>query len=186
MTWVFGYGSLLWRPGFPYREKRPALLRNYHRAFCRLSFRHRGTPEAPGMVVGLRPGGQCRGFAYLLSREPGAEERVLAYLDEREGPGYRRLKLPLELGNGDKSDRGEAWVYLPVPTHPSHAPDLPRSRMVALIATGVGESGTARAYLGDLIAHLAAMDVREPELEEMLRAVEGYGSSQARSPAIPK
>ena len=181
MRWIFGYGSLMWRPGFAFRDRRPALLTGYHRAFCRLSFRHRGTPEAPGMVVGLMPGGSCRGIAYLP--EPGGEADTLAYLDEREGPGYRRLSLAVEVAaevavdekNGAAPASQPAWVYVPEPSHPSHAPSLPRERMVELIATGVGESGTARAYLRDLIAHLAGMGVRDPDLEAMLAAVERFG-----------
>ena len=167
MSWIFGYGSLMWRPGFAFRDRRPALLTGYHRAFCRLSFRHRGTPEAPGMVVGLMPGGSCRGIAYLP--EPGGEAEALAYLDEREGPGYRRLSLAVEMAvkveNGAAPTSQPAWVYVPEPSHPSHAPSLPRRRMVELIATGVGQSGTAHTYLRDLIAHLAGMGVRDPDLE---------------------
>ena len=132
------------------------------------------------MVVGLMPGGSCRGIAYLP--EPGGEGEALAYLDEREGPGYRRRSLAVELA-GEGAVMVEiraapasqpAWVYVPEPSHPSYAPSLPRERIVELIATGVGESGTARAYLRDLIAHLAGMGVQDPDLEAMLAAVDGF------------
>lgn len=170
--WVFGYGSLMWRPDFSYAEKSPALLTGYHRAFCRLSLRHRGTPERPGMVVGLSPGGNCRGIAYLLDRETMAE--VLATLDDREGAGYRRCAMPLEVGHPGPSRQVEAWAYLPDPEHPTHQPGLPRERMVELIATGRGISGTAVDYLRDLIQGLEALGAGEPALREMLAAVEHY------------
>ena len=192
MNWIFGYGSLMWRPGFAFRDRRPALLTGYHRAFCRLSFRHRGTPEAPGMVVGLMPGGSCRGIAYLP--EPGGEGEALAYLDEREGPGYRRRSLAvemvveeaMEIKNGAATASQPAWVYVPEPSHSSYAPSLPRERIVGLIATGVGESGTARAYLRDLIAHLAGIGVHDPDLEAMLAAVGEFrkGAEGEVRPAI--
>ena len=65
--WVFAYGSLTWDPGFPFEEARPALLRGYHRAFCLYSTHYRGTPERPGLVLGLDRGGACRGIAYRIA-----------------------------------------------------------------------------------------------------------------------
>lgn len=170
MTWVFGYGSLMWRPGFPFRERLRATLNGYTRAFCRLSFRHRGTPSAPGMVVGLAPGGQCRGVAYAIAPEDASA--VLAYLDEREGTGYGRHAMPLALGNGEASREVTAWVYLPAPSHPTYAPGLPEARIVELIAAGVGESGTARDYLRELIAELTRLEVDDPALRAILEQVE--------------
>ncbi len=183
MSWVFGYGSLMWRPGFSHVERRPALLRGHSRAFCRLSFRHRGTPEAPGMVVGLSPGGSCLGVAYRFARE--AETEVLDYLDDREGAGYRRVALPITLDpspgrNGHNNERAgspteeepaESWVYLPEPGHPSYAPDLPEARVVELIATGEGKSGAAHDYLRDLIAELARLGLEDPALRTILQKV---------------
>ncbi len=84
-TRIFGYGSLLWNPGFAYEQKMPARLLGYRRAFCRLSIRHRGTPESPGMVAGLTPGGHCDGLVFVVSN--AEREQALAYLDEREGAG---------------------------------------------------------------------------------------------------
>jgi cation transport protein ChaC len=179
--WIFGYGSLMWRPGFAYAERRPALLSGHRRAFCRLSFRHRGTPERPGMVVGLVPGGDCRGMAFLP--QPGGMAQVLDYLDEREGAGYLRTCLPLTLLAAEGERTADAWVYLPNPAHSSYQPELPWARMVELIAHGSGESGQAVDYLRDLLHGLEALDAGEPWLRDMLRDVErrlnGAGTGRA-------
>lgn len=171
-AWIFGYGSLMWRPGFAFAQRRSALLTGYHRAFCRISWRHRGTPERPGMVLGLLPGGTCRGVAFLPAPDRGAA--VLAYLDEREGAGYRRVLLPLRLDGAPGPQPAQAWIYLPDADHPTYRADLPRERMVQLLATGVGESGAARDYLAELIGHLHALHAGDPALEELLRAVDAH------------
>src|SRR3954452_17936771 len=80
--WVFGYGSLMWRPGFPFLERQHGLLSGYHRALCVLSHVHRGTPERPGLVLGLDFGGACRGVAYRVGANKRAEG--IAYLRGRE------------------------------------------------------------------------------------------------------
>ena len=94
-VWIFGYGSLIWRPGFPYRHRQPSVLEGWHRAFCRYSFHHRGTPDHPGLVVGLRRGKSCVGMAYRIDTEHQRE--TLDYLDEREGTGYLRTEVTLRL-----------------------------------------------------------------------------------------
>ena len=170
MIWIFGYGSLMWRPGFPFVVKRPAYLPGFSRAFCRLSFRHRGSPQAPGMVLGLVPGAGCHGVAYGVA--PAERQAVLAYLDVREGAGYRRISVPITMKNGGGPETGEALTYLPEPSHPTHAPGLPEARMAELIASGVGESGTARDYLRDLLVQLNRLHVEEPGLSRLMQRVE--------------
>jgi len=168
--WIFGYGSLMWRPDFPFAERHPAVLRGYHRAFCRYSFHHRGTRAAPGMVLGLARGGACLGIAYRLRPEDLAG--ALAALDKREGPGYDRRLLPVALrGNGK---RPAAWVYVPDPTHDSYAHGLSRARAVELIGTGSGASGRAADYLRDVVAQLKLLDTPDPRLEAMLAEVEAF------------
>jgi len=181
MTWVFGYGSLMWRPGFAHRLRHPATLPGWRRAFCRLSFRHRGTETAPGMVVGLERGGVCRGYAYLV--EPDQEAQVLEYLDAREGAGYRRGQLPLEIDGGDGRFQDTAWVYVPEEDHPSYAPGLPRERIVELIATGRGQSGTAHNYLVALIGELERLNLSDPAMHALLASVEAY---KRKHGAVPR
>src|ERR1700710_3303101 len=80
--WVFGYGSLMWRPDFEFIEKVPARLVGEHRALCVYSFVHRGTPEKPGLVLGLDRGGACRGIAFRVAQNNRAA--TVGYLRERE------------------------------------------------------------------------------------------------------
>ena len=81
-VWIFGYGSLMWRPGFAFVERVVTRVHGYHRQFCVWSHRYRGSPRSPGLVLGLDRGGSCRGIAYRIAPDQAAE--VLAYLDERE------------------------------------------------------------------------------------------------------
>ena len=111
--YVFGYGSLIWKPGFPHDGTHPALLRGFHRRFCLWSRLYRGTPEAPGLVLGLDRGGACRGLAF---RVPGVEApEVLDYRQDRETPNndavYERRMLPVSLlDSGGRVVRGQAGL----------------------------------------------------------------------------
>lgn len=183
--WVFGYGSLIWRPGFSYRHRQPALLEGWHRAFCRYSFLHRGTPDRPGLVVGLRQGKSCVGMAYGIA--PEHKREALEYLDEREGEGYHRTEVTLRLleqngpGKGAANVGGHesvtAYTYVPNPGHPSYFGEEDSENLTRLVATGRGQSGTALDYLRDLIDHLKPMQVEEPELAAILQAAEKYKAS---------
>ena len=172
MTWVFGYGSLMWRPGFEFEEQCPALLSGFHRAFSRLSTRHRGTPEKPGMVVALEPGGNCRGMAYRVA--PSLFAGTLAYLDDREGEGYHRHEASVELNCAHGTTSVQAVTYLPVLEHHTHAPNLPEEKKVALIATGQGISGSSYDYLESLAAELKRLEIQEHNTEDMLVLVRNF------------
>ena len=165
---IFAYGSLLWNPGFDYEQKTPARLSGYHRAFCRLSVRHRGTPERPGMVVGLEPGGSCQGLVYRVAPDRLAD--VLVYLDEREGAGYRRRLVEVELEQGGHR---QVLTYLPETDHPTYAPALAEDRIVELLRDGVGKSGRARDYLKELVEQLRRLQIDEPAFERLWERVAG-------------
>jgi glutathione-specific gamma-glutamylcyclotransferase len=98
--WIFGYGSLMWRPDFAFIERQPARLTGYHRCFCITSTHHRGTAERPGLVLGLDRGGYCAGVAYRVAAED--EACVLAYLRKRElvNGVYREARSTVDLGDG--------------------------------------------------------------------------------------
>ncbi len=174
MTWVFGFGSLMWDAGFPFEERRGATLRGYQRVFCMESVRNRGTPENPGMMLGLIPGGECTGIAYRLA--PEGREAALAYLDEREGDGKanRRVMLPVRLAGEAGRALHNAWSYLPVVSSKNWVGKLPLAEMLPRFCAGPGRKGTCYEYLERLLGELAALGAREPGLEALKAAVDDY------------
>jgi cation transport protein ChaC len=192
--WVFGYGSLMWRPGFAFVERTPALLRGFHRALCVYSHHYRGTPDRPGLVLGLERGGSCRGVAFRVAAAEAAA--VLDYLDEREIPHavYHRRLVPIEVHadpawphggpahppvppvaarrhGGPAIRRVPAYTYVTRHDHAQYAGRLPIERCVALVIQGVGRSGTAHEYLENTVGHLEAMGFRVPWLNRLRRRV---------------
>jgi cation transport protein ChaC len=123
--WVFGYGSLMWRPGFPFVERKGAVLHGRRRAFCIYSVHHRGTYERPGLVLGLAPGGATRGAAYRVAEDAWPE--VYAYLREREQPTetYVEAWREVRLAGGE---RQQALVFLSDKGHRQWAGNLTLER----------------------------------------------------------
>ncbi|WP_328733603.1 gamma-glutamylcyclotransferase [Falsiroseomonas selenitidurans] len=165
--WVFGYGSLIWRPGFAHASRHPALLRGFHRRFCLWSHRYRGTPEAPGLVLGLDRGGACRGVAFRVPG--GAAAAVLQYLDDRELPDgaevvYHRRLLPVRLLDAPGAAPVMAVTYVANRLCRLYVRDLGPEAMAGAIARGVGQMGANRDYLLNTLGHLAAMGVRDAGL----------------------
>lgn len=167
--WVFGYGSLMWRPGFPYAERAAATLHGRRRAFCIYSVHHRGTYERPGLVLGLAPGGATRGMAYRVAEADWPE--VYAYLIEREQPTetYVEARRHVRLADGR---REEALVFLSDVHHPQWAGALSLERQAELIAGATGLSGRNVEYLRNLVQHLREEGVRDPAMENLLGLVE--------------
>ena len=166
--WVFGYGSLMWRPGFAYLERRHARLQGYHRALCVLSHHHRGTPERPGLVLGLDRGGSCHGVAF---RVEGVEaEATVAYLREREQVTSvyleRRLRVRLDDGR-----RVEAVTYVVDRAHAQYAGRLADEEVLRLVRQGVGVSGVNPDYVRSTQEHLLGMGVRDPLLTRLAAAL---------------
>ncbi len=169
--WVFGYGSLMWRPGFPFVARYAARLHGYHRSFCVFSHVHRGTPERPGLVFGLDRGGSCRGFAYQVA--PEHAEATRAYLQEREQVTsvYLDVTRSLTLLDGPQP-KVEALCFIVDRTHEQYAGKLDFERQVALIAHGVGQSGENPDYLQSTVDHLQEMEISDRGLEMLWHAVE--------------
>ncbi|AVQ02987.1 gamma-glutamylcyclotransferase [Caulobacter segnis] len=167
--WVFGYGSLMWRPGFPFIDRRTAVLHGRRRAFCIYSVHHRGTYERPGLVLGLAPGGAVRGMAYRVAASEW--EDVYAYLREREQPTetyfetWRDVKL-------DSAAKVPALVFLSDRQHAQWAGDLTLEQQAKLIAGAQGLSGRNVDYLSDLVSHLRDDGVRDHAMERLLKLVE--------------
>jgi cation transport protein ChaC len=163
--WVFGYGSLMWRPGFDFVEKKSARLDGFSRDMCLTSIHYRGTKDKPGMVCGLSPGGACNGLAFKIA--PADIDRVIAYLDERELISYiyipRRISVSFEDGR-----RAVARVYLPDATHEQFAGHWPDEEKARLISQGVGSEGSSLDYLANIVAHLTELGIRDEKMERLL------------------
>ena len=138
--WVFGYGSLIWRPGFDYVERAPARLIGAHRALCVFSHVHRGTPERPGLVLGLDLGGACRGVAYRVAAKKRAA--TIAYLRAREQATsvYRETLRSVTL-LGEPERRVSALVYMIDRGHVQYAGRLDLAQQLHLVRQGHGQSG---------------------------------------------
>ena len=166
--WVFGYGSLMWRPGFDYLEARPALLHGYHRAFCVESTHYRGTPERPGLVLGLDHGGACRGRVFRVA--PARAQAVADYLHERElitatyEPRWLQVQTP--------SGHLRAVAYVVDRQYREYVGKLPQARIVDTIRHARGVSGSNRDYLTNTVRHLDELGVPDGPLHRLLRLVE--------------
>lgn len=166
--WIFGYGSLMWRPGFDWVERRPAILHGRRRAFCIYSVHHRGTPERPGLVLGLARGGSVRGVAYRIDAARWNE--VADYLREREQPTetYVEARVRVRLQGGGEA---RCLTYLSDISHPQWAGDLDAEAQARLIAGARGLSGPNVDYLRDLVLHLREAGLRDAAMERLLARV---------------
>jgi glutathione-specific gamma-glutamylcyclotransferase len=166
--WVFGYGSLMWRPGFAYLERHPARLIGYHRALCVLSHVHRGTPERPGLVLGLDRGGSCRGVAFRVAAEAAASTRDYLRAREQVTAVYRDRELEVRLEGGR---RVRALTYLVARDHPQYAGRLADEELLRLVRQGLGVSGANPDYVRATSEHLVAMGVVDPTLARLTAAL---------------
>jgi glutathione-specific gamma-glutamylcyclotransferase len=176
--WVFAYGSLMWRPGFPFEEVAHARLTGWSRAFCIYSRYHRGSPCRPGLVLGLDRGGMCEGLAFRVSA--AAAPATLAYLREREQiiSVYREAMVPVRLLTPEHAEV-LALTFLVERAHPSYAGRLPLAEQANLIRGAAGLSGGNIDYLANTLAHLRELSIRERELERLMALV---GSHVVRAP----
>ena len=166
--WVFGYGSLMWRPGFPAVERRHARVYGYHRSLCVYSHVHRGTPERPGLVLGLDRGGCCHGVAFRVAA--GEAAATLRYLREREQITgvYRERHLPVQLDDGRAVP---ALAYVVDRSHPQYAGRLPDPDVLRLVRQGEGVSGANPDYVRSTYEHLIEMGVTDPLLHRLAKAL---------------
>lgn len=159
--WVFGYGSLMWRPGFPFEEKQIATIHGYHRSLCVYSHVHRGTQEVPGLVLGLDRGGSCQGVAFRV--RPGHWDEVIAYLREREQVTMIYLETFVQARLADGQHVG-AVAYVADRRHPQYAGRLERDELIRLVRQGKGVSGDNPDYVVSTYAHLQEIGVHDATL----------------------
>src|SRR6476619_6645703 len=164
--WVFGYGSLMWRPGFEFVERVPARLIGEHRALCVYSFVHRGTPEKPGLVLGLDRGGACRGIAFRIAEQNRAA--TVAYLREREQVTsvYREVMRSVWLENGARQ-RVSALAYVVDRGHVQYAGRLSPAEQLRHVLQGHGQSGPNREYVLSTVKAIEAEGFRDAQLHRL-------------------
>lgn len=166
--WVFGYGSLMWRPGFDYVEKAPAKCIGYQRSFCIYSTVYRGTPEQQGLVLGLDEGGETTGMAFRIA--PENQHAVMEYLREREqiNDVYIEVLHPLNIiGHG----RRLAICYVATQGHEQYAGGLSLEDQAEIIAIASGCRGANKDYLFNSHDALLDMDIVDEDLEKLTEMV---------------
>jgi cation transport protein ChaC len=181
--WVFGYGSLMWRPGFEYLEKAPARLIGEHRALCVYSFVHRGTPEKPGLVLGLDRGGACRGIAFRVAEQNRAE--TVNYLRAREQVTsvYREVMRSVWLED-DARRRVSALAYVVDRGHVQYAGRLTLAEQLRHVLQGHGQSGVNRDYVLSTVKAIEAEGFRDTQLHQLaLMLHNAHPHAVAMSPA---
>ncbi|MES2665837.1 MAG: gamma-glutamylcyclotransferase [Pseudomonadota bacterium] len=158
--WVFGYGSLIWDPGFAVAEQRVARVLGWHRSFCMRSIHHRGSVEAPGLVLALdaADGAVCDGVAFRV--QPGQEAETLATLRAREliSSAYLETQVMLEDGT-------PALVYVIDRAHDQYCGGLALEEQARIIARSTGGRGPNRDYLWATAQHLTALGLSDPDLD---------------------
>jgi cation transport protein ChaC len=184
--WVFGYGSLMWRPGFVFEEEQPARLHGAHRSLCIYSHVHRGTPERPGLVLGLDRGGSCRGIAFRVA--PRRWNETLAYLRAREQVTavYVEAMRPVTLIGSGRVVR--ALCYVVDRRHPQYAGALSPEAQFERVRQGRGRSGDNADYVLATVEHLAELGVDDPALRVLAERLLAWRRAQAMHPgeaAIP-
>lgn len=169
--WVFGYGSLVWRPAFPYTARSPAHILGWRRRFWQGSTDHRGVPGAPGRVVTLLPDpdpqARCHGMAYAVAAADAPA--VLAQLDHREKGGYARSRLPLHLSDGRVIEGG--LVYRATPDNPNYLGPAPLDEIAHQVARSVGPSGPNPEYVLRLDEALCAMGASDEHVARLAALV---------------
>jgi cation transport protein ChaC len=168
--WVFGYGSLMWNPGFAYDRQQLATLSGYARSFCLWSVHYRGTIAAPGLVLGLdrQAGARCEGVAYFVPAS--LAQKAHLYLRERELVSYAYLEQlePLTLDSGEEVP---AICYIVDRSHAQYAGGLALARKAGVITKARGSAGDNLAYLENTTAHMRALGIRDEECEALLAMI---------------
>ena len=170
--WVFGYGSLMWRPGFAFVERVPARLVGLHRALCVYSFVHRGTPERPGLVLGLDRGGMCRGVAFRVAA--AAREETVAYLRAREQVTTVYLETTRRVELEEPAPRQvRALCFIVDRSHRQYAGRLTPDKALHHVRQGHGSSGPNRDYVIETVQALEELGYRETDLHLLVERLKG-------------
>ena len=169
-VWIFGYGSLMWNPAFHYAEERPALLRGYHRRFCFWTPLGRGTPENPGLMLGLITGGSCRGVAFRIAPDVVEQELSILWAREMMGDVYQPNWFNLRTDHGPI----RAIAFTLKRNHERFAGDLPVDVVIRHVATAAGRLGPCADYLVNTVHKLEETGVRRGPMHDLLNRVQAH------------
>lgn len=165
--WFFAYGSLMWNPGFKTKDVCQSRLVGWHRRFCVSSIIYRGTPEQPGLSLGLDRGGDCQGLALQIAEAD--RDQVFAYLAEREMPEEIYSCVPVSVEIGDETV--SAYTLVVNPDHALYVAELSMEKIATRIANGHGKNGPNREYLAATVEHLRKLGIKDEGLEQILAHV---------------
>jgi cation transport protein ChaC len=161
--WIFGYGSLMWRPDFEFVRSLPASICGYHRSLCVYSHVHRGTPERPGLVLGLDRGGSCHGIAFEIAAQNW--DKTVSYLRGREQVTGVYVEKRMKARILGSRQQVSALTYVADRNHLQYAGVLPQQALVTHVLQGTGESGRCIDYVFNTVAHLRDMKIHDATLE---------------------
>ena len=175
-VWVFAYGSLMWNPCIHYIDRRPALIHGYHRSFCLWVPLGRGSPDRPGLTLGLEPGGSCRGMVFRIAAEVAESELDIIWNREMITGAYR----PRLVGARTPKDPVRAAAFVVNRAYPRYAGRLSANAVADAIAVAEGGLGTCAAYLFDTVAHLDVLGIEDGPMHRLKRLVEARQASARR------
>ena len=161
--WIFGYGSLIWRPEFRFTEQRAATLHGYHRALCLWSRINRGTPEIPGLVFGLEQGGSCQGVAFKVASEDIPQTFEAVWKREMSTGAY----LPSWLGCTTPQGEVSGMAFVINPQGPAYVPEPPEDDLVEIILKAHGIYGSCLDYVAQTAIALREADIYDPRLAKL-------------------
>lgn len=175
--WIFGYGSLMWRPGFSFLRSEPARIHGYHRSLCVFSHVHRGSPEQPGLVLGLDRGGSCHGIAFEVV--PAMWADTIAYLRAREQVTSVYLEKRKTVTLASSGRKVAAVTYVVDRAHRQYAGVLDDDALERHVRQGQGISGHCTDYVTSTLAHLREMKIHDPALERLASRLSSYAASNS-------
>jgi cation transport protein ChaC len=164
--WIFGYGSLMWSPGFRARHKAPGKLHGYHRSLCIFSHRYRGTAQRPGLVMGLCRGGSCWGMVYRVAASGVRQVLGKLYIREMRNRVYRPTFVRVRAGGREV----RALAFVADPSHRQFVGDLDVTATARFVAQGIGSRGHNIDYVSYTLAHMHELGVRDAHLDRVLLA----------------
>lgn len=179
--WIFAYGSLMWRPDFPFASRTRARLPGYHRSLCIASNHWRGTPDRPGLVLGLDRGGSCVGLAFEVPAAHAAATLAAVRARELIGGVYHETVAGVLLPDGT---RRQALTYVADRSHPDYTGRLDRDTMLARVRQGTGHGGANADYVRATYAHMLELGLADPDLAWIVTAL-GPGDGVPARPQAP-